>query len=132
MTNVTSSDKTAKLYTKTLDNTALIAYTISKSRQAAPQDRQKEKRQEMKHTPKPQPETDYNGWKNRSTWNVSLWLNNDESLYNAARRAKANGCNTYTKVIRRLGLAHDKTPDGIAWISQELDYPALDAMIDEL
>lgn len=86
----------------------------------------------MKHTPKPQPETDYNGWKNRSTWNVSLWLNNDESLYNAARRAKANGCNTYAKVIRRLGLAHDKTPDGIGWISNRLDYSALNEMIAEL
>ena len=84
----------------------------------------------MEQTPKP--ETDYNGWKNRSTWNVSLWLNNDESLYNAARRAKANGCNTYAKVIHRLGLAHDKTPDGIGWISNRLDYSALNEMIDEL
>lgn len=86
----------------------------------------------MEQTPQPEQETGYNGWKNRSTWNVSLWLNNDEGLYNAARRAKANGCNTYAKVIRSLGLAHDKTPDGIGWISNRLDYSALDAMIDEL
>ena len=29
--------------------------------------------------------TPYNGWKNWATWNVALWLGNDEGLYRAAR-----------------------------------------------
>ena len=30
----------------------------------------------------------YNGWKNYETWNVALWLGNDESLYELARECK--------------------------------------------
>lgn len=28
----------------------------------------------------------YNGHKNKTHWNVSLWINNDESLYRIAQR----------------------------------------------
>jgi hypothetical protein len=31
--------------------------------------------------------TDYNGWENYETWNVALWINNDEGLYNIAMEA---------------------------------------------
>ena len=30
----------------------------------------------------------YNGHKNWNYWNVSLWINNDEGLYNLAIQAK--------------------------------------------
>jgi len=29
----------------------------------------------------------YNGWTNRATWCVYLWIGNDEALYNDARQA---------------------------------------------
>lgn len=32
-------------------------------------------------------ELEYNGWPNYATWNVSLWLNNEEPSYHAYRAA---------------------------------------------
>ena len=79
-------------------------------------------------------ENTYNGWKNRETWNVSLWINNDEGLYRAAvdfmenTKAKA----PYKDFIASIGLEHSKTPDGIAYISTKLDYNELNAMMRDL
>ena len=35
-------------------------------------------------------ETTYNGWTNRETWAVALWLNNDEGMYSEARDLVGN------------------------------------------
>ena len=35
----------------------------------------------------------YNGHKNWNHWNVSLWINNDEGLYNFARSCKRDSAN---------------------------------------
>lgn len=79
----------------------------------------------------------YNGWKNYETWNIALWVNNDESLYRAfrlikQRRIKATQAVNYRMIILELGLERDRTPDNVNYISSVLDYEELDEMIAEL
>jgi len=76
---------------------------------------------------------EYNGWKNRQTWNVSLWINNDEGLYNMlvkyVDQAKRS---TYLGFIRWAGLEGQRTPDNISFSGTRLDYRALNEMVREV
>lgn len=77
----------------------------------------------------------YNGWKNRETWNVSLWINNDEPLYRAAvsfMRHCDKSRAPYKEFMASFELEDAFTPDGVKWISRKLDYRALNAMMREL
>ena len=76
----------------------------------------------------------YNGWKNRQTWNVALWIGNDETLYLEAVEflKKYKGRQPYSVFIRHAGLTQDCTPDNIAWFSTRLDYAELNEMMWEL
>ena len=70
----------------------------------------------------------YNGWKNWATWNVALWLGNDETLYKMARRFV-----NYKDIAQELvdcGIA--ATPDGASYTDPDLDTYALDEwLMDE-
>lgn len=79
-------------------------------------------------------EDTYNGWKNRSTWNVSLWLNNEYPYYIGAVEFMKDykGKRPYIDFCAESGLDTQKTPDGIMWVSQLLDYQELNAMMWEL
>ena len=76
----------------------------------------------------------YNGWKNRQTWNVALWIGNDEPLYRAAVAFSQSfkGRAVYKAFIDHEGMSGSKTPDGIKWDGQKLDYRALNEMMREL
>jgi hypothetical protein len=55
----------------------------------------------------------YNGHKNWNHWNVSLWINNDESLYREAVD-QIRQWGTKDKAARAMAerLDGEKTPDG--------------------
>ena len=77
----------------------------------------------------------YEGWKNYETWNVSLWINNDETLYRAAvsfMRVNPDPKNPYKAFILNQGLSSLGTPDDVEWIFDLLDYEELNAMMEGL
>lgn len=84
----------------------------------------------------------YQGWANYETWNVALWLGNDEGLYNEARRFRNRGYDAFVKHMYELGqegmnqgvanLIYYQTPDCVPWNDSGLDIEALDEFIGEL
>lgn len=75
-------------------------------------------------------DTTYNGWANYETWNVALWLGNDEGLYHLARGYRHHGYKSLSHVL--VELYGPKTPDGVNWQDSELDIFALSDMLEEL
>lgn len=54
----------------------------------------------------------YNGHRSWNAWNVSLWLNSDESLYRWARDlAREHGAKRGAARLA-IALAGERTPDG--------------------
>lgn len=55
--------------------------------------------------------TEYQGWTNRATWLVNLWLNNEQHVYDAAREA-----------VRRAAEAGERIDDALeAFVSEITD-----------
>jgi hypothetical protein len=77
----------------------------------------------------------YEGWANRSTWNVALWINNDYNLYNAAcsfMQFNPDPKNPYKAFIWSQNLIGERTPDGISYWSTRLNYKELNDMMRDL
>jgi len=73
-------------------------------------------------------EMTYNGWANYATWNVALWIQNDEGLYSAACN-----CNNYQELVNLLyDCGSTETPDGVKWDDVKVDGLAVNEMISEL
>jgi hypothetical protein len=79
--------------------------------------------------------TTYNGWKNRDTWNVALHIGNDESLYRSAvafMQDNPDKDNPYIAFILGKYMTNMVTPDAVEYMSDKLDFPALNDMMREL
>lgn len=55
---------------------------------------------------------EYQGHKNWNHWNVSLWIANDEGLYNLAREAIRRCRNKTAAACYMMEVLPEKTPDG--------------------
>lgn len=69
----------------------------------------------------------YNGHPNRAQWNVSLWINNDEGLYNMARDAvrtnrgaKMRAAEEMLEQLNDAGITH--TPDGVKYTKTSIRH----------
>jgi len=87
------------------------------------------------------PKGEYNGWRNWATWNVALWLGNDEGIYHAAvELAKAKQKDKIGKVTA-MAARHfvlNVFPDGTPNMRQiqgrkysDVDFKAIADAINE-
>ena len=76
----------------------------------------------------------YNGYKNKKTWNVMLWINNDEIIYNQFKELnkKVKFTALYESWILEYKKYNQKTPDGVCWADRSIDYDEVNEHINEL
>ena len=71
---------------------------------------------------------DYNGWTNYETWNVALWMDNDEPSYQLAR-----SCKNFQEYRKAKNLqAEPLTGDNVSLFDDNLNIKELDEKIKEL
>ena len=63
----------------------------------------------------------YNGWTNYETWNVALWINNDEGLYHLARE-----CGDYQTFCDYVG-SDAVTGDGVKYADPKVNVIELNS-----
>lgn len=85
-------------------------------------------------------DTTYNGWANYETWNVALWIGNDEFLYNTAK-ACVEFCGDnetpWDKFVRcmidgQIGRHLVKTKDGVKWNDPKINAVEMNEMMQDL
>ena len=83
--------------------------------------------------------TTFNGWANYETWNVTLWIGNDEFLYNTAKACfefVGDNETPYDKFARcmmegQIGRFLGETGDGVKWDDANIDRDRVNEMFQE-
>jgi hypothetical protein len=68
----------------------------------------------------------YNGWENYETWNVALWINNDEGLYNIAMEA-----GDYETFCDYLG-SNATTGDGVKYTDPKVNVVQINSDVFDI
>ena len=75
-------------------------------------------------------EKKYNGWANYETWNVSLWINNNEQMYAVANDSSVKNYRDFVRLAKSLGIT--QTGDGVKFNDKKVFYIEIDDMIKEM
>ena len=69
----------------------------------------------------------YNGWHDWTTWNVALWINNDQTFYSIAKE-----CKNYADFLYEMQamIGSFATPDGADW--GEANIEEMNEVIEEI
>ena len=65
----------------------------------------------------------YNGWTNWETWNIAMWIGNDEMLNRIMTQAAKGNWETFKELAANWGII--KTPDGVYFEAAEVDQNQL-------
>ena len=75
-------------------------------------------------------ENKYNGWANYETWNVSLWINNNELMYALANDETVKNYRDFC--LRASSFGVTQTGDGVKFNDRKVNYIEIDDMIKEM
>ena len=69
----------------------------------------------------------YNGWTDWTTWNVALWINNDQGFYSIAK-----DCKNYADFLYEMQamIGSFATPDGADWGEENIGE--MNELIEEI